>query len=135
MHGSVERLEKWLQREVGDPQLRLKWEDRIERYVVGRQVKSLASDYIDWFLVVSDGNSGYRAIDQRLVRKIVSLDTWRRPKHLTPEEFCSQLDEAKDARIRKNEEAIKYRLKHEARYIHKAAVKDGIFDGPSKVWY
>lgn len=124
MHGSVPRLEKWLQREVGDPQIRLRWDDRIERYVVGRHVKSMASDFIDWFLVVSDGNSGYRAVDQRVVRKIVSLDTWRRPKHLTVREFCDKLDDDKTARLQKESEAIRYRLKHEARYIKKAAEQD-----------
>lgn len=122
----VSRYEKWLQREVGDSCLRLKWDNAVERYVVGRLVRSLACDYVEWFYVVTDGNSGYRPIDQRTVRKILSLDTWRRPKHLTVDDFIKQIEERKLDRETERSEAIRYRLKDEARYIKKAAEKDGI---------
>lgn len=118
--------EKYLQREVGDPKLRVKWDNRIERFVVGRLVDSLASDYIEWFYVVTDGESGFRPIDQRTVRKVLSLDTWRRSKTLTPEEFTKQLQEKRIEEREERREAIRYRVKHEARYIKKAAEKDGI---------
>lgn len=135
MQGSVKRLEKWLQREVGDPKLRLQWSEAIGRYVVGRLVTALASDFVDWFMVVSDGNDGYRPIDQRLVRKIISLDTWRREKQMTSAEFTSKLEQEKLDRAQERSKAIAYRLKHEARYIKKAAVKDGLLDGLSRVVY
>lgn len=125
MHGSVPRLEAFLQRECGDPELRLRWDGEIERYVVGRRVKA-ASDYVEWFLVVSDGDSGYRPVDQRIVRKIKSLDTWKRDKVLTVNDFVNQIESRKAADNEKKREVIQYRLKHEARYVKKAAEKDGI---------
>lgn len=126
MHGSVPRLEKYLQREVGDPELRLRWDSAVERYVVGRRVQTLASDYVEWFLVVTDGNSGYRPIDQRVVRKIKSLDTWKREKPLTPQEFLDIVEGRKESEAEKKREVLQYRLRHEARYVKKAAEKDGL---------
>lgn len=120
------RYAKWLQREVGDPKLRVKWDGRIERFVIGRLVSTMASNFIDWFYVVSDGNSGYRTIDHRVVRKLVSLDTWRRDKHLSVDEFIQNLEDKKLADRQKQAEVLKYRLKHEARYIKKAAIQDGL---------
>lgn len=125
MHGSVPRLEAWLQREVGDRELRLRWDDRTERYMVGRKVSSLTSDHVEWFYVVTDGQSGYRPIDQRTVRKIKSLDTWGRPK-LTAEDFEKQIEERKSDEAEKRREVLQYRLRHEARYVKKAAQKDGL---------
>lgn len=122
----TERYEKFLQRECGDPELRLRWDHNIERYVVGRRVKSLASDYIEWFYVVTDGDSNYRPIDQRTVRKVMSLDTWRRASHLSVQDFTKQIEERRLEREQERSVIMKYRLKHEARYIKKAAEKDGI---------
>jgi hypothetical protein len=135
MDGSCPRLEKFLQREVGDPQLRVMWDQKIERYVIGRRVASLASDFIDWFMVVTDGNSGYRPIDHRTVRKIESLDTWKRPSHLKPSDFIQKVEDAKTERAQARSEIIKYRLRHDSRYIKKAAVQDGLMDGMRRVNY
>lgn len=125
MHHAAKRAETFLQRECGDPQLRVKWDSRIERFVVGRLVSSLASDHIEWFYVVTDGDSNYRPIDMRTVRKVMSLDTWRR-KRLTESDFVKQLEERKLERDTARSEFLRYKLKHEARYIKKAAEKDGI---------
>jgi hypothetical protein len=121
------RYQAWLQREVGDPKLRVRWDGRIERFVVGRLVSSMASDFVDWFLIVSDGESGYRPIDHRTVRKIVSLDTWKRDKPMTEEEFIAGLEQKRTEDRAARAEVLKYRLKHESRYIKKAAIQDGMF--------
>lgn len=121
-----ERAQKYLQREVGDPRLRVRWRTDIERFEVGRAIPDLASDRVEWFYIVSDGDSGYRPIDTRTVRKVISLDTWRRPKTLSLSDFLSQLEERKISDQQKEREAMKYRIKHEARYIKKAAEKDGV---------
>lgn len=121
----TERYEKWLQRETGDPMLRLKWDNRLERFVVGRLVRSLAADYVEWFYTVTDGDSNFRPIDHRTVRKILSLDTWRRAKQVTEADFVQQIEESKKREDEKRSEVIKYRLKHNARYIKKLAEQDG----------
>lgn len=124
MEGGIARLEKWLQREVGDEKLRLRWDQEIERYVVGRFVDSLSC--VDWFLVCTDGDSGYRPIDRRVVRKIITLDTWRHERKMTAKGFVAAAKERQlDAR-QERAEALKYRIKHEARYIKKAAQQDGL---------
>lgn len=117
-----ERAQKFLQREVGDPKLRVRWRNDIERFEVGRQTE----DHIAWFYIVSDGESGYKPIDMRTVRKVISLDTWRRSKTLSLADFVAQLKERKLNEEEEKREAMKYRVRHEARYIKKAAVKDGI---------
>jgi hypothetical protein len=124
MEGSVARLEKWLQREVGDEKLRLRWDSKIERYTVGRWVDSLSA--IDWFYVCTDGNSGYRPIDRRTVRKILTLDTWRHEKQMTAKDFVKKAQERQLDERQERAEAMKYRVKHEARYIKKAAQQDGL---------
>lgn len=124
MHAAAERGEKFLQRECGDPHLRVKWDSRVERFVIGREVNSLAASFIEWFLVLTDGESGYRPIDQRAVRKVLSLDTWRRGKK-SEAEFVKQIEDSKKSRAEKRSEILRYRLKHEARYIKKAAQQDG----------
>lgn len=126
MYGSVPRLEKWLQREVGDEKLRLRWDGDSERYVVGRLVTALSSDYVEWFYVVTDGDSGYRPVDHRTVRKILSLDTWKRERQMTAKDLVKQVRDGRESRDLERAEAIRYRLKHEARYIKKAAEADGI---------
>jgi hypothetical protein len=125
-HEAAERYQKWLQREVGDLKLRVRWDNRIERFVIGRLVSTFASDFIDWFYVVTDGDSGYRPIDQRTVRKIISLDTWRRDKQLTVNEFVKMVAEKGADDQEQTRAALRYRVKHEARYIKKAAQQDGI---------
>jgi hypothetical protein len=123
-HAAAQRAEKFLQRECADPHLRVKWDDSIERFVVGRFVPSFSK--IEWFYVSTDGDSGFRPIDQRTVRKVLSLDTWRREKTLSMNDFIDHIERGKQSDKEKNREIIKYRLKHESRYIKKAAVKDGI---------
>lgn len=123
---NAKRAQEFLQREVGDPKLRVRWREDIERFEVGRLVSSLASDWIEWFYMVTDGNDGYRPVDMRTVRKILSLDTWKRDKTLTVDDFITQIEDQKLDRERARAEVIRYRLKHESRYIKRAAYKDGI---------
>jgi hypothetical protein len=123
---NAERAEKYLKREVGDSKLRVRWRNDIERFEVGRLTSALASDHIEWFYIVSDGNDGFRTIDMRTVRKLISLDTWRRAKHLTVEDFTKQIEDRQATELEAQREVRRYRLKHEARYIKKAAEKDGI---------
>ena len=125
MHGSVPRLEKYIQREVGDPKLRLAWDPSTERYMVGRLVSNLSADHVEWFYTVTDGDSNYRPIDQRTVRKIKSLDTWSRPK-TTADGFVKQLEDRKADEEEIKRETLRYKLKHESRYVKKMAEKDGI---------
>lgn len=127
MVGSVPRLEKWLQQETGDAKLRLRWDNSIERYVVGRLTSYLSMDHVEWFYVCTDGDSGYRPVDSRTVRKIKSLDTWRRDKQLTAKDFCKMVQDKKLDEQEERSEAIRDRLRHESRYIKKAAQRDGIF--------
>jgi hypothetical protein len=124
-HAAASRAEKFLQRECADPQLRVKWDESIERFVVGRLVHSIASDHVEEFLIVTDGNDGYRPIDMRTVRKIVSLDTWRRQK-MTQADFIKMVEDRKTDELSKKREVLRYRAKHEARYVKKAAERDGL---------
>src|SRR5512138_1048961 len=120
---NAKRAQEFLRREVGDSKLCVRWRNDIERFEIGRKVESLASDFVEWFYISSDGESGYRPIDMRTVRKIKSLDTWRREKTLKPEDFVKMIQEKKLAEHEEKREAIQYRLKHESRYIKKAAEK------------
>lgn len=124
-HAAAVRAEKFLQRECADPQLRVKWDESIQRFVVGRLVTSVASDYVEEFLIVSDGQDGFRPIDMRTVRKIISLDTWRK-KRMSKDDFVKMIEEKKADEHQKAREIIRYKARHEARYIKKAAEKDGI---------
>lgn len=124
MEGSVERLEKWLQRETGDEKLRLRWDSRIERYMVGRYVNALST--VDWFYTCTDGDSNYRPVDRRTVRKILTLDTWRHERKMTAKDFVNQAKEQQLSTRQERAEALKYRIKHESRYIKKAAQQDGL---------
>ena len=117
-----ERAQTFLRREVGDSKLVVRFDNRIQRFVVGRKLDSHVED----FYVVTDGESGYRDIDMRTVRKVLSLDTWRRDKTLSVSDFISKIEQQKLDRDKKRSEVIKYRLKHEARYIKKAARQDGV---------
>jgi hypothetical protein len=119
---TADRAQKFLQREVGDPKLRVRWRDDIEKFEVGRQLE----DGITWFYVVSDGDGGYKPVDMRTVRKVISLDTWRRDKALTMDGFIKQIEERKLAEDVAKREILKYKVKHESRYISRAAHKDGI---------
>jgi hypothetical protein len=123
---SPETAQKILQREVGDPALRVRWRNDIERFEVGRKVDGLLSNHIEWFYTVTDGESGFRPVDQRTVRKLISLDTWRRSKTLTYKDFLGQIQEKKLEEHEEKREAMKYRFKHSARYIKRAAEKDGV---------
>jgi hypothetical protein len=124
-HAAAVRAEKFLQRECSDPQLRVKWDESINRFIVGRLVRSLGCDYVEEFMIVSDGMDGYRPIDMRTVRKIISLDTWRRKK-MTKDDFVKMIEDRKTDDLSKKREILRYRAKHEARYIKKAAEKDGL---------
>lgn len=118
---SPETAQKYLQREVGDDKIRVRWRNDIERFEVGRKTDS----HIEWFYVVTDGESNFRPVDMRTVRKVISLDTWRRPKH-SFQSFLTQLKDRKLNDQEKDREMMRYRLKHEARYIKKAAEQDRI---------
>jgi hypothetical protein len=117
-----DRAERFLQREVGDPKLRVRWRSDIERFEIGRRL----DNHTEWFYVCTDGESGYRPVDMRTVRKVISLDTWRRQKALSLADFINMIKERKLSEREEHREILKYRIKHEARYIKKAAEKDGL---------
>ena len=74
MHGEAQRWQKRIRRELGDPGLLVRWNEEIERYEVGEVLRSGSADYQNWFYVVTDGNNGFRPLDERTVRKVRALD-------------------------------------------------------------
>ncbi len=122
----AKRWEKRLQRELGDPYLRVRWNPEIERFEVG-QASAIVCDLTYWFYVLTDGQSGFRNPDEwseAFIRKIRSLVkngiTW------TPEEVARVERACLEKNRQKAREEMQYRLKHVAKDLKKAAEQDGI---------
>ncbi len=122
----AKRWEKRLQRELGDPYLRVRWNHEIERYEVG-QKSAIVSDLVYWFYVLTDGQSGFRNPDEwseAFIRKIRSLTI--HGMKWTPEEVARVHRECLEKNRQKAREELQYRLKHVAKDVKRAAERDGL---------
>ena len=122
------RVQERLQRDTGDSYLRVAWDPSFERFKIGQQ-SAVVSDQINWFYIVTDGNSGYRnpgAEYGRVLKKVQSLNMNNHAMRWTPEQFVKRAREIQQQNREKRREEMRYRLRSEARAFLRAAEKDGM---------
>jgi hypothetical protein len=115
MHGEARHWQARLRRELGDPRLVVRWNVDAERYEVGQIVAYGASDVIEWFYAVTDGNNGFRPLDGRVIRKLRTLDKAHQP-NWTPSRFRQHLVDEKADLDEKRREEFRYQLAHETKF-------------------
>jgi hypothetical protein len=115
MHGTAAYWQGRLRKEFGDNRIVVRWNDEIERFQVGYVSRLGAADLAEWFYTVSDGNSGYRIIDHRIIHKLRTLDKAHQP-NWTPARYRKWLEEEKEALNEKKREDLRYRIAHETRF-------------------
>jgi len=121
------RVEARLQRDLGDRYLRVAFDHDIERFKIGQQ-SAVVSDQIDWFYIVTNGNSGFRnpeAEYERVLKKVHSLNMNNQAMRWTPEQFVKKARDIIMFNREKRRDEVRYRLKAEARAFLRAAEKDG----------
>ena len=114
MHGEASRWQARLRSEFDAP-LMVRWNEDIERFEIGQQVRSGAMDHVDWFYTVTDGKSGFRPLDHRILRKLRTLDKEHQP-NWTPSRFRKFLEAEKAEVNEKRRDELRYKLMHEAKF-------------------
>jgi len=119
MHGEAAHWQKRIRRELGDPSLLVRWNEEIERYQVGEVLRLGSADHKEWFYTVTDGNNGFRPLDDRTVRKIRALDKANQVE-LTGEDIRKMRADAKQEREAKAFDDRRHQLREELRTHRRA---------------
>jgi hypothetical protein len=113
--GEASRWQRRLREEFNDTRLLVRWDHDIERYQIGYVPKGGLTDDPEWFYTVTDGHSGFRPLDQRIVRKLHTLDKTKQPnwtgirlrKHIEQENLTAQEKQSAETR---------YQMMHEIKF-------------------
>jgi hypothetical protein len=117
MHAEASRWQKRLNREFFPGSgLKVVWDEEMGRFRIGQKVRDGAFEYVDWFYTVTDGNSGFKPIDMRTVRKLYSMDK-SRMKMPTADDIRKAMADGKARDEMKKSEELRYRIKHEAQFV------------------
>lgn len=114
MHGEAAVWTKRLRREFGDDRLVVRWNEDLCRFQVGQKLGGIGTT-IDWFYTVTDGDDGFRPLDQRAIRKLGSMDK-RKHRLKTPEQHRRDVKSAKDEQEEKERAERRYHLRHAAEF-------------------
>jgi hypothetical protein len=115
MHAEAAVWQARIRKEFDNRDLCVRWNGEMCRYQVGQRLREGASEHIDWFYTVTDGNSGFRPLDWRLLRKLHSLDKTKQT--ITAAQLRRQIADAREAAEDKRGEERKYRLRSEAQFM------------------
>lgn len=116
MHAEARAFQARIRSEFNDPNLVCIWDEVMERYRIGQKVRVGASDTVDYFYTVTDGNNGFKPLDQRTIRKLHSLDK-AKVRVPTADEIRAQLRDAKEKKDADERASLAYKFKHEAKFI------------------
>lgn len=115
MHGEAAAWQRRLRATFDDPRLVVRWNSDIERFQIGYVCRSGAADHTEWFYTVTDGNSGFRPLDERIVRKLHTLDKTHQP-NWTPKRYREFLEQEKREVEEKRREELRYEMLHELKF-------------------
>lgn len=114
-HGEAAAWQRRLRQTFDDPRLAVRWNVEIERYQIGYMCRSGAADHTEWFYTVTDGQSGFRPLDDRIIRKLHTLDKAHQP-NWTPKRLREFVEsEKRDADAKRSEE-LRYQMAHELKF-------------------
>lgn len=117
MHAEAAIWQKRLRNEFfPGSDLVVRWNEEMCRYQVGQKVRNGASDEIDWFYVVTDGNDGFKPLDMRTVRKLYLLDKSRQ-KVVTADALRRDMRDRKEAEEERAGAERRYRIRHESKFV------------------
>lgn len=115
MNGTVAEWTARLRREFDDSRLLFRWNPDIERFQVGYRRPSGAADTAEWFYTLTDGNSGFRPPDGRLLRKLRTLDKKHQP-NWSPERLRKFMASEKEELREKHLEDLNYEVRNELKF-------------------
>ena len=114
-HAEAAAWQRRLQAEFDEPRLRVRWNSEIERYQIGHLCREGAADHTDWFYTVTDGQNGFRPMDDRVTRKLRTLDKKHQP-NWTPKRFKEFLASERAEVEEKRREEMRYAMLHELNF-------------------
>jgi hypothetical protein len=114
-HGEAAAWQRRLRSTFDDPRLMVRWNSEIERFQIGYQCRSGAADHTEWFYTVTDGQSGFRPLDDRIVRKLYTLDKAHQP-NWTPKRYREFLEHERQDADEKRRSELRYEMLHELKF-------------------